>query len=690
MKKILLPIAFVFALGAQAQGKNLEQHIGCEGVPLWTSLVYGKLDEFTLMDTGIYVANYDTRHDVNRDNNLIPCDASGGSCYAHGKIYTCEYDDAQNLQNVRPHWCCYDAKTQQKLFDIQLGADCSATTTCLAYDLTTDKIYGILKSYLETRLVEINPETGDMTVISDVYPKENFYLALACSPEGTLYATYLNEESYDGDQTQYLVRLRKSDGKAAVIGKMNDYNLFAGDIPYNMKYAQAMCFNQQNGKMYWMYDSSSVALSQQYTPIFEVNTTNADMTMVSYLKPTYMLSGMFFVEPEMTAPGTVGDVSYDFAGTLTVEAPTCNYKGVEQSENTPITIIIEEDGNTVVSVSSHYGELCPVNVSGIGDGNHTVQITVEGEDGLQGPTVDRSFYVGHDTPEAPHDVVLTAEDNVATITWSAPQKGANGGYIDKDFTYTIIRYPGAKTVARDIKETTFTETLPESLARYRYTVKASDGTKTSSAAASNDYIIGMPLEPPFYADFAYVEGLTDYFSFYDNNNDGTSWSYYEDFQSAFYAYNIYNKADDYLISPPFHLKKGYDYSLVFDACSYFKDFPESFEVCFGTGRTPTELGTVILSEEKVPAAESIDEMELYSVLLPAVEDEGTYYFAFHVTSEPYMGIFLLRNIMLGVSDSAGIGSVSAPSSSTSYYDLTGRQFNHKPNGVYIINGQKRF
>jgi hypothetical protein len=98
------------------------------------------------------------------------------------------------------------------------------------------RIYGFDETYTETYVVRVNPETGEMTRLGDMQDRNYKFFAMACSPKGELFCTYLNKQTND----VYLGRIRKSDGKVAMIRGINATNLLPGDSFINSTYDQAM------------------------------------------------------------------------------------------------------------------------------------------------------------------------------------------------------------------------------------------------------------------------------------------------------------------------------------------------------------------------------------------------------------------------------------------------------------------
>ena len=126
------------------------------------------------------------------------------------------------------------------------------------------------------------------------------------------------------------------------------------------------------------------------------------------------------------------------------------------------------------------------------------------------------------------------------------------------------------------------------------------------------------------------------FDIIDKNNDGSTWSFSDGL--AYYQYNMYNDADDWLISPAISLKAGEKYQFSIDAMGYYTAYyPERVEVLMGTD--PLNLKTVV-----IPATDITwdDPVTLTSEDI-AVSADGEYYFGIHAISDANMYYLFVDN-----------------------------------------------
>lgn len=647
----------VIAASAAITGFNLQaqdyfQRICMEGVELRGAITHGMVDPFTVMDAGVYIFDYNKNFEIEKNNPVKYTYIGGGCVYHDGKVYANEYDGSNRTQEVKPIWKVYDAKTFSVISQTELNDNCENTTTSLAYDPTSDKIYGFVKDYTDTYLVEVDPETGSMTKIKQL-DKLCKYNAIACNKNGKLYCVYHDVMT----ETGYFARINKTDGKIAIVGTIKMENLMPGDLYINSQYKQAMFFNNETDKLYWMFQSSSLALGSEYTAIAEMNTMNGVGTLVGYLKDPYHISGAYFQEPSLSAPGIVTDFSYNpekvgaLNGTLSFTIPANSYDGKPMSGD--VRVVVKEGKYEIINTTATPGSEFVSEQLFFSNELHHVSITVSNDAG-DGPTIERQFYSGYDVPRACQNIHLVSNGLTTTLTWDPPVEGMNGGIINtENYTYKVVRYPYEVVVAEAQTERVFTETHPGDMTRYVYAVIPMDGTREGQSAFSNNLIVGTPLNPPYGGEFRDAADMMNYYTILDANNDRCTWSYDINTGSAFYDYSYYNDADDWLISPPINYKKGTEYVLSFKAYSYNPDYLERMDVTFGKERTPqSQNENRLLHIEEVP---SVFEDHVQEYRLPiTVDEDGVYYYGFHVTTPAFYEYLFLLDIKLEYADGSSV------------------------------------
>lgn len=653
-KKTIL-LLFLCSILQQAHAQEYFSRISMEGVEIMGSVTFGMVDEFTYMDEGFFTFDYNSQFMPDKTHPIHKALVSGGCVLHNGKIYSNEFDDSANVQAQKPKWRIYDAQTFQLLSEKELSDNCEATTYSMAYDPTTNKIYGLLATFTETFFMEIDPESGAMKRINELNRDYKFF-ALACSKNGTIYCTYLVKETNE----LFLAKIRKTDGKVAIVNAISAANFLPGDQLINSSYDQAMFFNNADNKLYWIFGSSSLYLYKEYTALAEINTTNATTTLIGYLPDMFLISGAFLMEPALKAPAIVSDFQFipekegSLQGKLQFKLPETSYDGTAMTE--PLTITVKEGDKILLSETGNPGTLFTSKKLEFTNELHKISITVSNKAG-DSPTIERNFFVGYDIPGACQNIKLTYEGLSTTLTWDPPVEGLNGAPINKDnLTYKVVRYPYEVTVQENTQERSFTEEHPADMTRYVYMVYPVDGTRVGKGAFSNNLIVGTPLDVPYGGIFMDAADMINYYTIIDNNNDRSSWSYDIETSAAFYTFNATNDGDDWLISPPINYKKNTKYTLYFKSYSWSPDYLEAMEVKFGDARTPEAQSTLLLSLPEIPAASEDTPVQEYSVDF-TVKEDGIYYYSFHAISPAMSGYLFVFDIRVTEKNQSSIESV---------------------------------
>ena len=406
---------------------------------------------------GIFRLTPESQYDPDYEHPDLEGSFSGGVAYNNGILYACMYDATGNIQEVHPIWRKYDAKTFELLSETTLPNNCECTTVSITYDASTDKIYGLVKDSSNTHLVEIDPATGTMTRIGEDYNISNTtrVLTIGCNAKGVLYCIFMDEEIIDGVQTHFMGRINKTTGQIANLGQVQGANMLPEDILYNMKFNQTLfCDNSQN-KLYWMFQSSSLALGSNYTPIFEIDQHNCQAVLRTWIADdAKAVPGAYFTEPAMLAPAAVSDVTYTPAaagateGTLSFTMPTLTYDGTSLGASSLTYAVAEVDGSDIsLSGTANPGEVVSLHVSGQ-EKIYNVEITVTNVDGAS-PAYPFEFVMGYDTPGAVTNVKLVESGPLTTtLTWDAPATGVHGlPYDPERISYIVLQYPNKQVAS---------------------------------------------------------------------------------------------------------------------------------------------------------------------------------------------------------------------------------------------------
>lgn len=252
-------------------------------------------------------------------------------------------------------------------------------------------------------------------------------------------------------------------------------------------------------------------------------------------------------------------------------------------------------------------------------------------------------YMGVDVPGAVGNIMLEKNGTGVDISWTAPEKGANNGYIGTEgLSYKITRLPDSVVVAENVTDTKYTDNTLGEQQSYSYTVQAVNAKGAGAIATSNPIMAGAALKTPVSLAF-------------DTQTDADRWSTNK-MNNSIYFYYAGGWSDDYkcmigygtttgtvegtLISPPLYLEEGKTYRFTTDfQADFFDDAYFDLYVGVGTNSESQDGATIIASREGEQYAEPYhrEKYEDYFVA-PA---SGTYYYTLRVKTVDKYNIFKL-------------------------------------------------
>lgn len=479
------------------------------------------------------------------------------------------------------------------------------------------KVYGTFYSADASRyeLGVVNYASDSRTTIGQV---NHYYVALGITSDNTLYGV-----ATDGN----LYRIDASTAKETLVGATG-INLTLDDGSWNVQSGE---IDQASGVFYWACTDSN-----NLSALYSVDLSTGRATKIGDMANGEQMA-LLTVPAETVkdaAPAVASNLALAFdkaslTGSVTFVMPTTTYGGDRLSGQLNYTLSV--DGSAVKTGSAAAGSTVSEQVT-TKRGNHNVAVVVSNASG-DGPKAYTTRFIGDDTPLAPTNVKASLD--VATgkvkLAWNAVAKGVNNGYV-ANMTYSVTRYPDAKTVATNTTATTADDVLPSGkLTGYYYKVTAKSGTRTSEEATSNSVSYGDMLEPPFTEGFDDESSLS-VFTVIDANNDGQTWSFCSDDgsgqSSVQISYSSTVDHDDWLITPPLKLKAGTIYNISYRVASKGASYPELLEVNYGDKPTAEAMTGVLVDKTEITNQQYIT---VKKELTP--EKDGVYYFGFHCTSD---------------------------------------------------------
>lgn len=252
-------------------------------------------------------------------------------------------------------------------------------------------------------------------------------------------------------------------------------------------------------------------------------------------------------------------------------------------------------------------------------------------------------YMGIDVPGAVGNIMLEKNGTGVDISWTAPEKGANNGYIGTEgLSYKITRLPDSVVVAENVTDTKYTDNTLGEQQSYSYTVQAVNAKGAGAIATSNPIMAGAALKTPVSLAF---DTQTDADRWRTNKMNNSIYFYYaggwsDDYKCMIGYGTTTGTVEGTLISPPLYLEEGKTYRFTTDfQADFFDDAYFDLYVGVGTNSESQDGATIIASREGEQYAEPYhrEKYEDYFV----APSSGTYYYTLRVKTVDKYNIFKL-------------------------------------------------
>lgn len=569
---------------------------------------------------------------IAQDDNI---DAESGGVYENGKYHFMKF----------LHYYEYDAETWQPIRDEQLtwsNDNASLMAISLAYSPADNKVYGCFTDYSDYSYYfgTIDYEQLKTTKIATT---PNIIRCMVATPQGEIYGLLDS-----GD----LIKINKTTGEQTVVGNI-------GIQPASV--IQGAICDPSTGTCYWAAQPSEGSAG-----LYEINLQDASATLISEFPNDEEVTGLYIPDAGLSAdaPGQATDLKANFlngdtTGTVSFTMPTTTTSGNELSGD--LTYTVKFNDSTIATGTASAGASVTTDQITVATGKYKITVVASNASG-DGKNARIDQWIGYDAPEAVTNLNATVSDSGINLSWDAPTKGVNDGYFDSNaLTYTIVRNPGNVTVADHIASTSVTDNISGSdLAIYTYTVTPYNGETAGQPATTDGIKYGEAVNPPYLNTFD-NESDFDFLTVIDNNNDGNSWKWDRWGKQAEFT-SGWSGNDDWLVSPPIKLKKGYSYLFHFSASVSSSYNKHTFSASMGKAASAQALIKEVIPEQELQGATKTYKQEV------RVDEDGTYYFGIHATTSDYEGYLDV--------DSFGIDegiSLAAPDSVTNLKVVAGEQ-----------------
>lgn len=554
--------------------------------------------------------------------------------YNAGKFYMVEIVSDWWTSTTQVFVNIYNADTWEQLNRVEVTGVVPQQDFCVNNDGTKAYATAMNGENFETYLNEIDLTTGESTKLFEI--SSMYYVGSCFNPEGKMLLW---------DTTNYNMQIVNVE--TGEIKSVNDC-----DIP-DLGGRLSFTFDKHNNCI-WV-----VGLYGDDSYIYSMDPTTGISTFSGVVPEQMTIYGAFAPEYDAGVPDAVSDVDFEYASagsqqaTLSFKMPNKTYGGYALTGT--LTAVVNIDG-TDKEISKEAGSVVSLNET-LANGNHAISIVVKNS---AGTSPERRFktFTGLDVPSAVENLQFTIDEaGNSHVEWTAPSGSVNGGQVDKDaITYNVVRNPNNVTVATNLKATEFDEVLQNAFGHYCYTITPCVGELQGTPATTETVTWGENNVPPFVENFDDWNDFSRYTVLNPNEDKGGWYSG----SGNVYAYADTDQRGDYwLFTPVITLDETMTYTTAFDmsASSWSNAFCE-LEVSICSEPTLESAKRIL-----VPKIVTNDNNSQKYVTDFAVETSGTYYLAFHSTTEASGAQTYIDNITVtpnsNVKAAAGVNALTA-------------------------------
>lgn len=511
----------------------------------------------------------------------------------------------------------------------------------MTYDPKTDRIFAMHydTDKLTTDIYEVDRNTFALKAAGSI---SGMALLTLAADGGNLYGL-----TYSSFGTSNLVRIDESQiGTAATLSwervGTQDTGIRVGN------YSQSMEFDKTTHRLWWVAQTTDgnsylVELNPTTGRYISRNIISGKPQVLSLCIPYQFVAdnAPSYVRSLKATPTTKGGSDVKLSWTN----PSTDYRGNNISSITSVKIY---RGSTLAATlqDAKPGADMSWTDNNVANGAYIYKVVPANNAGDGIYRQSRTF-VGYDVPAAPQNATLTASGKNATISWTAPQKGLNGGTFDKaSLNYDVVRMPDNKQVATSTTATTVNDEA-QIHAGYYYVVTAKNAQGKGGSATSNTVAFGPSYAIPFTSNLNTKDDF-EVWTPVDNNGDGQTWGFEQYDHIAYYDRSEDYAADDWLFTPSLNFDGSKQYQLRFTYYSTnwvtadFEPVMEKMDVRYGTKQSPDAMTTVLkdLGEFHTSSGNYLYGKEVFK------PNDGEGFIAFHAMSEKNHGRIFLKDVSI--------------------------------------------
>lgn len=483
-----------------------------------------------------------------------------------------------------------------------------------------------------TYLYEIDKETLEITYRT--YMQKAFYTMTA--DNGQIYGIVLDDNG-QGELCSFPVSDIKNGNIILQPKLIGGTGITVGD------YSQSMEFDKSTHRLWWV----AQAIDDNVYLVELDPKTGAALSKTQIAgAPQVLAMGIPYEYAADGAPSYVRNLTATAAAqgalsaSLTWTMPATDYLGSALASLDGVKIY--RNGQLVETTTATTWTDAPAE-----DGLYIYKVVPYNGEG-DGIAKERRIFVGVDLPGAPTDVTLSAVESKATVSWSAPTTGANGGYFDSEsLAYEVVRKPDNVTIATHLTATSIEDEVAQ-LDGYSYVVTSINKKGRGNSAISNTLAFGPATGIPFTSPLRTQDDFNRW-TIIDGNGDQNTWSFNQHTLTTTYDRNEQD-ADDWLVSPALSFDKDKIYQLRYTYSTANWVSPDTYEpvmekmkVWFGAEPTKSGLTTLIKDLDEFHTASYT---YLYGKDVFQPSESGTAYFGFQACSDAEHGQIYLADVSL--------------------------------------------
>lgn len=523
----------------------------------------------------------------------------------------------------------------------------SKTLFALGYGWAEDGSYGY------TKLYAVDKETGEYDLVTEF---DCIYYDFCFDCDGNMYATRLKAGD-DGNTAvgTYLVKLDKDFDEVSNVEIKSEWG-----ESYVMSQFGSLTIDNSTNKLYWMpatdYGATTLYTVDKETGICQYHSGFMMGNWFTGLYIPYLAADNRQAAARVAGIDALADVNGAMADTLKWTNPTTAWDGsnleslkevriyrkkagVATTDLTPTSELLSADNADLIATVPADGQMGKamqyVDESPLQGINtyYVVPSRVAGEIGV--PDSIRC-YMGADVPGAVRNAYLEKQGEAIKITWEAPEKGLNNGYINpEELTYKITRLPDSVVVADDLKGNEFVDNSLGEQQKYYYKIQAKSKAGEGDVVETEGVMAGTALTTPINLTFhsyddqnrwnTNVFGNTFAFAY-------SGWDGCEEEYNCLAGYTGYYDDNSTIVSPPLKLIGGKTYRIVSDIYNNQADSPFDVKVTMGRKSDDVSDASVLRDDKdlKYPAYTRTK----YEDMFTAPED-GTYYYGLTIANHEY-------------------------------------------------------